>query len=58
MCPVPSLARRALVALAVLVAFHLTVIGIALALLPVPVFVFMQMNRVQPVQLIAVAAFC
>ena len=58
MRPVPSLARRAAVALAVLVAFYLTTILIALALLPLPVVVFMAMDRVRPGALLAVAACC
>jgi Zn-dependent protease with chaperone function len=55
---VPSVARRAFVALAVLVAFYLTVIALALALLPIPVLVFMGMDRIRPFVLIAVAACC
>jgi Zn-dependent protease with chaperone function len=55
---VPSVARRAFVALAVLVAFYLTVIAIALLLLPIPVLVFMGMDHIRPIVLIAVAACC
>jgi Zn-dependent protease with chaperone function len=58
MSSVPSVARRAFVALAVLVAFYVTTIAIALVLLPLPVLVFMGMDHIRPVVLIAVAACC
>lgn len=58
MRPVPSLARRALVALAVLVAFYLTTLLIALALLPIPVLVFMKMDHVRVLPLLVVTACC
>lgn len=56
--PVPSVARRAAVAVAVLAAFYLTTIAIALALVPVPVIVFMAIDHVRPVAILAVAACC
>jgi hypothetical protein len=52
----PSLARRAFVALAVLVGFYATTILIALALLPVPVVAFLLMKKVHVWGLLAVTA--
>jgi heat shock protein HtpX len=54
----PSLARRAFVAVAILLGFYLITAAIALALLPIPIVVFLKSDHFRPVPLLAIGACC